>query len=315
MIYAITGATGHIGHRVTEILLGKRKKVRVIGRSAEKLTQLAALGAEPFVGSMEDSAFMSRAFDKADAVFAIIPPNPQAEDFRAFQKRVGMSIVSAVETTGVRWVVNLSSQGAHLPEGNGPIAGLYDQEQRLNALKDVHVIHLRPAYFMENLMMNIDVIRRQNINGTPMKGDLVFPAIATADIAQVAADYLRDLKFTKKTVRDLLGQRDLSMNEITQVLGKAIGNPGLRYVQFPYDAVENAMVDMGLSRNVASLYIEMYHAFNEGRIMSAACRTPENTTSTSIEVFAKDFAAAYIATLQNSFLLRTARGNVPAAKN
>jgi uncharacterized protein YbjT (DUF2867 family) len=293
MIYAVTGATGHIGHRIAELLLKKHKKVRVIGRSADKLQPLVTLGAEAFTGSLEDSAFLSQAFDKVEAVFAMIPPNPKAEDFRAFQNRVGESIATAVEKAGVRRVVNLSSQGAHLPEGTGPIVGLYDQEQRLNAIEGLHVVHLRPTFFMENLMMNIDLIRNQNINGTPMKSDLVFPAVATRDIAAVAADYLLRLEFTGKSVRDLLGERDLSMNEMTKILGQAIGKPDLPYVQFPYDAAEKAMIDMGLSRNLAGLYIEMYHAFNEGLIMSGTTRTPESTTKTSFEAFAKDFVAVY----------------------
>ena len=293
MIYAISGASGHIGRRIAEILLEKRKNVRVIGRNADNLRSLTTLGAEAFVGSLEDTAFLAGAFDKVGAVFAMIPPSPKTEDFRAFQNRVGAFIVSAIEKTGVRWVVNLSSQGANLAEGTGPIAGLYDQEQRLNAIKGVHVVHLRPTLFMEYVMMNMDLFRSQNINGTPMKSDFVFPLIATRDIAAVAADYLLDLKFTGKSVRDLLGERDLSMNEITKILGRAIGNPELTYVQFPYDAAEKAMVGMGLSQNMAGLYIEMYRAFNEGRLLSGLRRSAENTTATSFATFAQDFAAAY----------------------
>lgn len=293
MRYAITGATGHIGQRIAELLLVRQKSVRVIGRSAEKLKILVTAGAEACAGDVEDNAFMTRAFDKVDAVFTMIPPNPHSEDFRAYQNRVGVSIADAVKKTGVTHVVNLSSQGAHLQSGTGPIAGLYDQEQRLNAMKKVSVVHLRPTFFMENLMMNIGLIKSQNINGSPMKGDLLFPMLATRDIAAAAADYLLESAFTGKTVRDLLGERDLTMNEVTRILGKAIGKPDLAYVQFPYEAAEKAMLDMGLSKDLARLYIEMHRAFNEGRMMMGMKRTTSNSTKTSIEVFAGLFAAAY----------------------
>ena len=293
MHFAITGATGHIGRRLAEILLGKRHKVRVIGRSADGLMPLTAAGAEACVGSLEDGSFLARAFGGTDAVFAMIPPNPQAPAFREFQNSVGASTAAAVKKAGVKRVVNLSSQGADLPEGTGPIVGLHDQEQRLNAMKDADVVHLRPSFFMENLMMNMNLIHSQGINGTPMRGDLLFPAIATRDIAAAAADCLLGMQFPGKSVYDLLGERDLSMNEITRILGKAIGKPDLPYVQFPYDAAEKAMASSGLSQDLARLYIEMHRAFNEGRIMHNVRRTPDNTTPTSIEEFAKTFAAAY----------------------
>lgn len=293
MSVVITGATGHIGRRIVHILREEFRDVRVVGRNANTLQPWADSGAQAFVGDMEDSAFLTRAFDKAEAVFAMIPPNPRAEDFRAFQNRVGASIAAAVEKTGIERVVNLSSQGAHLPKGTGPIAGLYDQEQRLNAIRHVHVVHLRPAYFMENLMTNIHTIRSRNVNGTPLRGDLVFPMIATRDIAATAADYLLRLTFAEKTVRDLLGQRELSMNEATRILGHAINKPGLSYVQFPYDEAEKAMTGSGMSRDMARLYIEMNRALNEGHIMSGVERTVENTTQTSFETFAMEFATAY----------------------
>ena len=142
-------------------------------------------------------------------------------------------------------------------------------------------------------MMNMDLIRDRNINGAPLEGDLLFPAIATRDIATAAAGILLDLAFAGKSVRDLLGQRDLCMNEMTRILGKAIGKPDLPYVQFSYVVAEKAMVAMGLSKDFARLYIEMSRAFNEGLIMSGCRRTAENTTATSFETFAQDFAAAY----------------------
>jgi len=293
MSIAITGATGHIGRRIAQILMDEYRDVRVIGRNAATIQAWTDSSAQAFVGSLEDSAFLTRAFDKAEAVFAMIPPNPQAEDFRGFQNRVGASIAAAVEKTGVERVVNLSSQGAHLSGGTGPIAGLYDQEQRLNAIRHVHVVHLRPAYFMENLMMNISMIRSQNLNGTPLRADLLFPMIATRDIAAAAAGYLLRLTFTDKTVRDLLGERDLSMEEATSILGRAIGKPDLPYVQFPYDAAEKVMIGSGMSRDLARLYVEMNRALNEGLIMNGVHRTAENTTDTPFETFAMEFAAMY----------------------
>lgn len=155
-MFVITGATGKTGSKLTEMLLEDGHKVRVIGRDAGTLKTFTAKGAEAAVGDMADRVFLTTAFTGAEAVFALIPPNFGVADFRTYQKKIGESIVTAIQDSGTRYVVNLSSQGAHLPDKTGPIAGLHDQEERLNKLECVNVLHLRPTYFMENLLMNID---------------------------------------------------------------------------------------------------------------------------------------------------------------
>jgi hypothetical protein len=66
--------------------------------------------------------------------------------------KIGSAIARALRNARVKFVVSLSSIGAHLGEKTGPIRGLHNQEVCLNDIKDLNVIHLRPAYFMENLL-------------------------------------------------------------------------------------------------------------------------------------------------------------------
>ena len=291
--YVITGASGHVGFRIADQLLERNVNVKVIARNREKLIPLVAKGARELTGSLTDTAFLTEAFDRADAVFTMIPPDLYAENVRDMQTRIGVSIAEAIRKAGVMWVVNLSSQGAHLLRGTGPIAGLHEQEERLNAIPEVNVVHLRPTFFMENLESTMGLIKDQGIMGTPLNAEMKIPVIAAQDIASAAVEWLSELRFKDNSVCDLLGQRDLSMIEMTAIIGKAIGKPGLRYVQFTYEAAKNAMVAMGLSVDMARLFIEMYEAFNEGRIMKGLTRTIENTTDTSFEEYALEFARIY----------------------
>lgn len=293
-MYAITGATGNTGKRIAEALLAKGERVRVIGRSAERLTVLAEHGAEPFVASPDDVGTMTRALRGARAAYLMIPPSYGEPDFRGYQNRVGQVLAEALSAAGISHVVNLSSVGAHLAKGVGPINGLHDQEQRLNNL-GVHVLHLRPASFMENVFFNINLIKQAGINGTPLRADLAIPMIATQDIAAVATRRLLALDFSGKTTQELLGLRDMSMAEATRILGQAIGKPDLPYVQFAYEEAANAMVRMGLSPDTARAFIEMYRAFNDGILRPTEPRSAANTTPTSFEEFAKTFAAVYAA--------------------
>ncbi len=289
-MYAITGATGNIGSKTADILLERGEKVRVIGRSAARLRNFVERGAEAAVGDLKDAAFVVRAFSGAAAVFTMIPPNFTTTDFRAYQSEISANLATAIRKSGVRYVVNLSSQGADLSEGSGPILGLRDQEERFNRLQGVNVLHLRPTYFMENLLMNIPLINRMGIAGSAVRGDLKFAMIASRDIAACVADRLVRRDFAGKQVRDLLGERDLSLNEAIGVIGGRIGLPDLKYVQFLYEDAADGMMEMGISEDVSELFIEMCEALNNGLFAVGRPRTPENTTPTSIEEFAGTFA-------------------------
>lgn len=291
----ITGATGNIGSKLANILLDRGEKVRVVGRNAERLARFAERGAEVATGNLKDTAFLTKAFTGATAVFAMIPPDHTVKDFRAYQNEIGASIATAITNSGVSHVVNLSSQGADLPAGTGPIVGLRDQEERLNMLAGVNIIHLRCTYFMENLLMNIPTINRTGVAGSAIRGDRKFAMIATRDIAGRVADLLTAHDFIGISIRDLLGQRDVSMEEAFRVFGRKIGWPELRYIQFSSDDAARGLREMGVSADLSRLFVEMSEALNDGLFAVNRLRTFENTTATSIEDFAVTFAEAFYA--------------------
>jgi uncharacterized protein YbjT (DUF2867 family) len=289
----IMGGAGHTGAGVAERLLKAGEKIRVLGRTPEKLQSLKAQGAEVMTGDAADPAHLARAFKGADAVYTLLPPNPASTDFRAEQDRVGEAIATVLRDVGVRHVVFLSSLGAELAGGTGPIAGLHAQEQRLRQLPGTNVLILRPGFFFDNHLGNIGLIKHQGINGGAIGPDVPMVMTSTRDIAAAAADALARRDFKGVVVRELLGKRDRTMREATAILGAAIGKPGLNYVQFSYDDFAAALQGAGFSANMAGLYAEMARAFNEGKIHSMRGRTLDNTTPTALEDFAPVFAAAY----------------------
>ena len=291
---AICGATGHVGSKIAETLLGADEPIRVIGRERVRLGPLAGKGADPFPGDMRDRAFLEKAFTGARAAFVMIPPKHDAQNARAYQDEVAEALSSALSAARVPRVVALSSIGAHLPEGTGPIAGLHGLESRPDRNIEEAVVHLRAGSFMENHLWSIPVIRAREQNGSPIRPDLPIPMVATKDIAGVAVRLLLDDNVTGHRVRYVLGPRDVSMMDATEILGRAIGKPELKYVQFPEAEVRKAMVAMGMSGSTADAMIEMDRAFNEGRIRPTQPRSTENSTPTTLEEFAKAvFVRAY----------------------
>lgn len=292
-MYAVVGATGNTGRVVAEALLAAGEDVQVVGRTEERLQPLVGKGAEAFVGSVDDAQAMTLAFSGAVGLYCLIPPCYDVPDFRAYQRKVSESLAAAVHRAGVEYVINLSSVGAQHTEGTGPIAGLREQEDRLNALEGVNVLHLRAGWFMENFLMSVETVRSMGVLGTPVRGDVPIPMIATRDVGSYAAERLLKLDFSGKSTRELLGPRDVTLAEAARALGAAIGNEDLGYAQLPYEDVEKRMMEMGISRGVAGLMSEMYRAFNDGLVAPCEERAPENTTPTTIEEFAQVFARAY----------------------
>ena len=291
-MYVIIGATGNIGSRVADGLLVAGKKVRVVGRDEEKLKRFSERGAEAISGSADDAAFLIRVFEDAEAVFAMIPADIRAENFARYQDLIGEAISSALASANVPYVLNLSSVGAEHKSGTGPITGLHRQEERLNQLKNTRVFHLRPTYFMENFLMSIPLIKTMGINGSAIRADLPVACIATQDIAEVALNALLNLNFPERKIRTLLGPRDYTFVEVTQILGHAIGKPDLQYVQFSYEDMEKGLIAAGVSTDVAKTYVELEKALNDG-LISGLDRDAESTTPTTLEQFASVFAAVF----------------------
>lgn len=289
----VTGATGNIGSRLVHHLLERGHRVTAVGRSAEKLQSLQAAGAEIQVGDLADTAFLTDALRSADAAFLMIPPNLAAPDNLAYQAEVGEKMAQAVRGAGLKQAVHLSSIGADLPAGTGPVVGLHHQEARLNAINGLHVVHLRPAYFMENLLANLPLIQHMGITGSAMRPDLSFPMIATQDIAARTAEAF-EADLPNHSAHLLLGPRNYTMTEAARAIGQALGKPELPYVPFSYEDAKKGMLQGGLSESMASLYEEMTRNMNEEKVMVHEQRTSENTTSTTIEEFAEQvFAPIY----------------------
>ena len=288
--YVILGASGNTGSVVADFLLAKGEKVRVVGRDAGRLQRFVDKGAEALTAELSDPATLTKAFSGARAGYLIVPPAKSRED----QERESDAIAKAVKESGLRYAVHLSSYGAQVPENSGPLVGLHASEEKLNAISGVNVLHLRAGYFMENNLAAIGMIQGMGLVGNALIPDLKLPMTATRDVGDYAAQRLLHLDFSGKQTRELLGERDLSMTEVTAVIGRAIGKPDLPYQQFSYDQVEHALTDLGVPPKGAALYVEMYKAINEQVLVALEPRSPENTTPTSFEKFVQDvFVPAY----------------------
>ena len=293
-MYVITGATGNTGSVVAKRLLAKGEKVRVVGRDAKRLEPFTQKGAEPFVADATNAGALIQAFSGAKAVYAMIPPNISAPDFRAYEDRVTDALAAAITKSGVSHAVVLSSFGADKADKTGPVVGLHNLEKKLDGIAGLNALYLRAGYFMENLLPQVGVIHSLGLIAGPVRPDLPLPMIATRDIGAAAAEALLRLDFDGKRPRELQGARDVTYVELASTLSAAIGKPDLAYKQMPALVLKPALMQMGMSSSMADLLLEMADALNSGHMKMLEPRSAENTTPTTPETFvAEVFVPAY----------------------
>lgn len=293
MKYVITGGAGHISSPLAEKLLQQGHEVTVVGRHADKLQALVSKGAKAAVGSVEDAAFVKTAFAGADAVYAMIPPNFVAENFRHYQNTVARNYVEAIADNHIKKVVVLSSIGAHMGNGAGPVDGLADFEDLLKKQQGIDVKFLRPSYFMYNLFAMIPMIKGMNIAGGNFGGgDEKLVLVHTSDIADAATEELLALNFTGYSVRYIAGDEKTG-TEIAAALGNAVGKPGLPWVVFSDEQSLEGIKQAGLKETMAEAYTTMGRALREGKMQEDYWKNRPVLSKIKLDDFVKEFTAAF----------------------
>lgn len=294
MKYIVTGSTGNISKPIAQALIAAGHEVVIISSDANKKQAIENLGAKAAIGNVHDVAFLTETFKGADAAYVMIPPTWTTEDWPAFMKEIADNYAKAIQDSGIKRIVQLSSIGAHLGYGAGPINGLAYLEQRLAMLDTVAVLSLRPSYFYTNLYAMADLIRNAGIMGSNFgQADQKMVLVHPSDIAAVAAKHLLALDFEGHS-HEYISSDVRTFNEIAQAIGNAIGKPGLPWVQFSDEEAYNGMLGAGLKKTTAEGYLEMGQGLRSGIVQEDyfnSGATPQGKVK--LEDFAKEFASAF----------------------
>ncbi|WP_276381120.1 NAD(P)H-binding protein [Flavobacterium sp. H4147] len=287
----ISGSLGNIGKPLTTKLVKAGHDVTVITSSADKKTAIEALGAEASVGSVSDSDFLTQTINGADALFAMTPPNLGGQNVIANTTEAGKAYAKAIQETNIKRVVMLSSFGADLPNGTGPIAGLYNIEQLYNVL-DTSITFLRAGYFYTNFYSNVPMINAAGIIGGNYPADLQLPMVHPNDIADAAAEELQKIP-AGKNIRYVMSDIR-TLDEVAKVFGTAIGKPELPWVEFTDEQSLGGMIEAGVPEEIAQLYTEMGAGLRSGKIASHFLSVNASVDGkTKLEDFTKEFAAQF----------------------
>ena len=273
-MYVIAGVTGHVGSAAAKELLSRKQKVRVLVRDAKKGEPFAKQGADVAVGSLDDQAFLTKALQGATGVFLLVPPNFATNDFPAYQREIADTMCAAVKASGVPHVVLLSSIGANLESGLGPISGLNYFERKLRETGS-KLSALRAGFFQENVAMSIGPAKGQGIYPSFMPGEASMAMVATHDIGREVANALLHPP-AKHQVWDITGPSYTAAQAAT-LLGKRLGKE-LKVIEIPQQGWRDALLQGGMSPHWADLYVEMYAGFGKGLARPVGDKLVQGTT-------------------------------------
>ena len=278
MSIVITTPTGNIGSHALMRLLQAGAEVSVIVRHPEKLSDSIRNRVKVHQGSLTDAALVTKAFQGARAALWLTPPSYTHPDVAAYHSELGAVAATAIKESKIPYIVNISSAGAQL-DNAGPISGLGIVERRLNGVAE-NVVHLRPGFFMENYLLDLESIKRDGAVYSLIPGDIPYPIIATQDIGDVAAELLLETKWGGRSVRALLGPADLTFAEAANILSDSIGKP-VKHVQITPDQAYQAFLGFGASPGFAKALVEMYQALARPGAIEEL-RTRQTTTPTTL---------------------------------
>jgi uncharacterized protein YbjT (DUF2867 family) len=297
MKIVLTGSIGNIGKPLAQTLIQKGHAVTVVSSKADRQAAIEALGATAAIGKMQDATFLAATFKGADIVYCMETNEAgaffdQSLNIFALYNEIGTTYKQAIEQSGVKNVVHLSSIGGHTNTGNGILRFHYDVEHILQQLPDdVSIKVMRPVGFYTNLLRSIPTIKNKGAFISNYGGDQKEPWVSPLDIAAAIVEEI-ELPFNGRTIR-YIASEEISPNEIAKVLGEAIGKPDLKWTVISDEQLLNNWLSIGFNKEIAQGFAEMQAAQGTGILYEDYYRNRPILGKTKMSDFAKDFAHVY----------------------
>lgn len=299
MKIVLTGSISNIGKPLVKELVGEGHSVTVISSSTERASKISAFGAEAAIGKMQDVSFLTKTFQGADIVYLMETMDAAGGDlsdknvdFIGVINQIGHNYKLAVEASGVKKIVHLSSIGAHMDKDNGILIFHHNVENILKQLQaDVAIKTLRPVGFFTNMLGFINSIKNQGAIISNYGGDQKEPWVSPSDIAAVIAEEMNK-PFEGRSMR-YIASDEVSPNEIARALGKAIGKPDLQWKVISDEALLNKWLGIGFNLQVAHGFVEMQASQGNGKLYEDYYQHVPALGKVKLDDFAQQFAAAY----------------------
>lgn len=296
MKIVVSGSLGNISKPLTKELVKKGHSVTVISTKEEKRQEIEKIGATAAIGTMEDVDFLTKTFRGSDVVYTMLTNgmstffDPNA-DLIALMNQIGKNYKKAIEQSGVKRLVHLSSIGANMESKNGNLRFHYDVENILKQLpENVAVKFMRPAGFFTNIYRSVTTIKENNSIISNYGGDQKEPWVSPLDIATAIVEVMEG-NFQGKTFR-YVASDEVSPNKVATEIGKAIGNENLKWVAITDEELLSNMLAMGMNKDIAAGFVEMQASQGNGLLYEDYYQNQPILGKVKLNDFALEFANA-----------------------
>lgn len=277
-MFGVFGATGKVGSATAKRLLSAGADVRVIVRREDAVKVWEERGADVRIAPLENHEALSRAIHGCDGLFVLLPFNFEVDDPASYSRQLVDSITHAVHAQKVPHVVMLSSGGADLDQGTGPIVGLHQLEEALRGA-GVKLTALRSGHFQEKVTEILDIAHKTGMYPVfAHSADEPIPMVATSDIGVIAAQSLL-MPPERSEVVDILGPA-YTERHVAEILGRSL-NQELRVTVLPEQTWVDTLMAAGLKTGSAQSLAQLYSADARGLLGPRGDKAVQ--VSTSIE--------------------------------
>jgi len=299
MNIVVTGSLGNIGKPLTQKLVQKGHSVTVISSNAERQKAIEILGAKAAIGSIFDADFLTTTFKDADIIYLMETMEAAGDmfdksvDFIETINKIGNSYKTAIEQSGVKQVVHLSSIGAHTDKGTGILIFHHNIENILRQISDdVSIKFIRPVGFYINMFSFVQIIKYKDAIISNYGGDTKEPWVSPLDIADVISEEM-DKPFGGRAVR-YVASDVVSPNEIAKALGNEIGKPDLEWQVISDEQLLINWLNIGFNEQVAKGFVELQASQRTGLLYEDYYKNEPTLGKVKLADFAKEFAIVYI---------------------
>jgi uncharacterized protein YbjT (DUF2867 family) len=286
MKIVIAAASGNIGRRIVEKVIQAGAETILLARHPEKLADFVTQGAIVEAISSDDAQGLIEITQQADALFWLTPPKLDVSNLSDWYLQTAKAGANAVSANGIARVVNISSIGAGAKPNLGTVSLSGNVESIFNQT-GANIVHLRPGYFMENFLAQIETLQSDPTVRFSYPSDHDIPWISTDDIGDVAAYYLLNQRWAGQWTRNLMGPENLTLLEISAILSRVLGY-SIKYTQVSIESFQQQFAEMGATAEVQREMGDLFRALGDPDGVYATARTPEAKTPTTFEQFVKN---------------------------
>jgi len=280
----VTGATGNTGMEVVRQLTARGARVRALVRNPEKAPTISGGGVETAPGDLDHPETLAKALAGVEKVFLLSSADPRQVELQG-------NMVAASKKSGVRHIVKMSALGAAL---SSPVSfnRWHAQTEAQIEKTGIAFTHLRPHFFMQNILMFAGAIPTSGKIRAPMKDGRI-SLVDTRDIAAVAAAVLTGTGHEGKAY-DITGPTALSFAEIASTIGSVIGR-SVSYEDIPPETARSEMKALGMHDWIIDAMLSLYGVFSAGRAASTSEMVLKITgkPARTFEQFARDHARVF----------------------